>query len=161
MVQAILALKDEPMAGDRTVFIEDYDLALAQQVVAGCDVWLNLPRAPLEASGTSGMKVALNGGLNLSVLDGWWCEGFDGTNGWAITTDAVPDGAAQDARDANALYGLLEREIVPMFYERDERGVPRAWVRRIKASLRSIGPAFVSTRMLNDYIVHIYRPPAA
>ncbi len=157
MVQTILALKDEPMAGDRTVFLEDYDLALAQQVVAGCDVWLNLPRAPLEASGTSGMKAALNGGLNLSVLDGWWCEGFDGTNGWAISADAAPDGA-QDGRDADALYGLLEREIVPMFYERDERGVPRAWVRRIKASLRSIGPAFVSTRMLNDYIAQVYRP---
>ncbi len=159
MVQTILALKNEPMAGDRTVFLEDYDLALAQQVVAGCDVWLNLPRAPLEASGTSGMKAALNGALNLSVLDGWWSEGFDGTNGWAIRTDAVPDGALQDARDADALYGLLEREIVPMFYERDDRGVPRAWVRRIKASLRSIGPAFVSARMLNDYVVRVYRPP--
>jgi starch phosphorylase len=158
IVQVILALKNEPMAGDRTVYLEDYDLALAQQVIAGCDVWLNLPRAPLEASGTSGMKAALNGGLNLSVLDGWWCEGYDGTNGWGIRTDEVPDGAPQDARDADALYGLIEREIVPTFYERDDRGVPRAWVRRIKASLRTIGPAFTSTRMLNDYLARVYSP---
>ncbi len=160
IVQIILALKDEPMAADRAVFLEDYDLALAQHVVSGCDVWVNLPRAPLEASGTSGMKAALNGALNLSVLDGWWCEGFDGTNGWAIHADPVPDGALQDARDADELYGLLEREIVPTFYERDDASVPHAWVRRIKASLRSIGPAFTSARMLNDYVVKAYRAHA-
>ncbi len=157
MVQAILALKNERMASDRTVFLEDYDLSLAQRIVAGCDVWLNLPRAPLEASGTSGMKAALNGGLNLSVLDGWWCEGFDGANGWAI-----PGGPGrEDAQDAAQLYDLLEREIVPLFYERDERGVPRAWVRRMKASLRTIAPAFVSARMLGDYVTTVYRSPAA
>lgn len=161
IVQTILALKNEPMAGDRTVFLEDYDLALARRVVSGCDVWLNLPRAPLEASGTSGMKSALNGGLNLSVLDGWWCEAFDGSNGWAIPADAVPDGDVQDARDADVLYRILEREIVPAFYERDDRGVPRAWVRRIKASLRTIGPAFATTRMLNDYLVRVYAPAGA
>jgi starch phosphorylase len=160
MVQSILALKNQPMAGDRTVFLEDYDLAMAQEVVAGCDVWLNLPRAPLEASGTSGMKAALNGGLNLSVLDGWWCEGYDGKNGWAIEAPPSPDGAIQDARDADELYRLLEREIVPAFYERDEGGVPRRWLRLVKASLRSLAPAFVSTRMLNDYAATVYGRPA-
>src|SRR5205814_8364726 len=132
----------------RVTFLEDYDLALAARLVAGCDLWVNLPRPPLEASGTSGMKSALNGGLNLSVLDGWWDEAYEGTNGWAVQGDPTLDLVTQDLRDASVLYDLMENEIVPEFYERDEAGIPRAWVQRIKASLRTIGPAFCATRML-------------
>jgi glycogen phosphorylase len=153
-VQVVFGLKRE--AGSRVAFLEDYDLTIARMLVAGCDVWVNLPRPPLEASGTSGMKAALNGGLNLSVLDGWWCEGFDGSNGWAINSEPTPDTRMQDARDAGALYGLLEREVVPLFYQRDAEGVPRGWIQRIKSSLRTIGPAFCTTRMVHDYLVHVY-----
>ncbi|HEY3354359.1 MAG TPA: alpha-glucan family phosphorylase [Polyangia bacterium] len=157
IVQQIFALKEQPFASARVVFLEDHDLAAAAQLVAGCDVWLNLPRPPMEASGTSGMKAALNGGLNLSVLDGWWCEGFDGANGWAIPGDPGPDDIRQDARDAAALYDLLERDVVPLFYERDAHGVPRGWVQRIRASLRSLGPVFNTARAMHDYLVQIYR----
>jgi starch phosphorylase len=159
IVQTIFALKGEPLAAERVVFLEDHDMEMARQLVSGCDLWLNLPRPPLEASGTSGMKAAINGGLNLSVLDGWWCEGFDGTNGWAIRSDPAQDFMSQDAPDAEALYLLLEREVVPLFYDRDARGVPRGWVQRVKASLRSIGPRFNVTRTLNDYVTRMYRSP--
>jgi len=152
----IFNLKSDARSGGRTAFLEDYDIGLASILTAGCDVWVNLPRPPLEASGTSGMKAALNGGLNLSVLDGWWAEAYDGTNGWAIDGTADPDHGAQDARDAAALYDLLESELKPLFYTRDARGVPRGWVARIKASLRTVGPRFCATRMLDDYIRNIY-----
>ncbi len=157
MVQTVFALKGNPAAGARVAFIEDYDLAMARVLVAGCDVWLNLPRPPLEASGTSGMKAALNGGLNLSVLDGWWCEGFDGTNGWTIRGDGGPDEARQDEHDASALYDLLEREVVPLFNDRGADGIPHGWLARVKASLRSLGPAFNTARTVNDYAVQVYR----
>ncbi len=157
IVQAIFALKAEQGVSARVIFLEDYDLALAPSVLAGCDVWVNLPRPPNEACGTSGMKAALNGGLNLAVLDGWWWEGFDGHNGWAIRSDESVDPWDQDGRDAEALYDLLEREVVPLFHDRDAAGVPHAWVRLIKASLRSIVPAFCSTRMLRDYLATVYR----
>jgi starch phosphorylase len=143
--------------GERVAFIEDYDMGLAAQLVAGCDVWINVPRPPLEASGTSGMKAALNGGLNLSVLDGWWAEGYDGTNGWAIEGDPSLDPEEQDARDGRALYDLLEGEVVPSFYQRDRSGVPDGWVRRVKASLRTIGPRFCATRMMREYLETMYR----
>ena len=156
-VQTIFAYKNEPFAGARVAFLEDYDIALAQQLVAGCDVWLNMPRPPLEASGTSGMKAALNGGLNLSVLDGWWCEGYDGTNGWAIHSDPGPDEVTQDGRDAAALYRLLEEEIVPLFYERGASGVPRGWVERIRASLRTLPARFSTARTVHEYLVRVYR----
>jgi starch phosphorylase len=156
MVQAVFALKGAPVAGARVVFLEDYDLDVARTLVAGCDVWVNLPRPPMEASGTSGMKAAMNGVLNLSVLDGWWSEAFDGQNGWAIRSEAGLDEPIQDGRDADALYGLLEREVVPQFYERDAAGLPRAWLRRVRASLRSLGPAFNTARTINDYVVHVY-----
>jgi starch phosphorylase len=156
MVQAIFALKEQPFAADRVVFLEDYDLELARALVAGCDVWVNLPRPPLEASGTSGMKAAANGALNLSVLDGWWCEGYDGANGWAIASAPGPDLLLQDGRDAEALYGLLEREVVPLFYERDASGLPRGWLRRVKASLRTLPPRFNTARALDEYARRIY-----
>jgi starch phosphorylase len=143
-------------AGLQVTFLEDYDLTLAALLVVGCDVWLNLPRPPLEASGTSGMKAALNGGLNLSVLDGWWAEAYDGANGWAIPGDVEDDVEEQDRRDAEAFYSTIENEVVPLFYERDASGVPRGWVGRIKASLRTIGPRFSATRMLGDYLARSY-----
>ncbi|MGE5686797.1 MAG: alpha-glucan family phosphorylase [Gemmatimonadota bacterium] len=155
--QQLFPMRSAEVIGRRVCFLDDYDLSMAIELVRGCDVWLNLPRPPQEASGTSGMKAALNGGLNLSVLDGWWEEAFDGSNGWGIGGDVAPDHAAQDARDAGALYDLLEREVVPLFYERDKQGIPRGWVRRIKQSLRTIGPRYSSQRMLEDYVATAYR----
>lgn len=158
IAQRMFELKRSPAVADRVVFVEDYDLRVAGPIVAGCDVWLNLPRPPMEASGTSGMKVALNGGLNLSVLDGWWREAYDGSNGWAIDGDVDPDEAAQDARDAEAVYDLLENEVKRLFYERDERGIPVGWLAKVRASLRTLGPRFCATRMLEDYVQRVYRP---
>jgi starch phosphorylase len=143
---------------NRVVFLEDYDLSVAPSLVAGCDLWLNLPRPPLEASGTSGMKAALNGGLNLSVLDGWWCEGYDGQNGWAIDGSPSDDRTLQDEHDAKAFYDLIENEVKPLFFARDANGIPVGWLARVRSSLRSLGPMFSSTRMLNDYVEQIYRP---
>jgi starch phosphorylase len=142
---------------ERVAFLEDYDMGMAAPLVAGCDVWINVPRPPLEASGTSGIKASLNGGLNLSVLDGWWSEAYDGTNGWAIEGNGSLDPEEQDARDGHALYDLLENEVAPSFYERDRSGVPVGWVRRVKASLRTIGPRFSATRMMREYLETTYR----
>jgi starch phosphorylase len=138
------------------VFVENHDLRTAAKLVAGCDVWLNMPTPPLEASGTSGMKAAVNGGLNLSVLDGWWEEAFDGTNGWGIASDPDTEPAERNAADAAALYDLLEHQVLPEFHERDVAGIPRAWVGRIKTSLRTVGPRFCATRMLRDYLASVY-----
>jgi len=154
--QRMFDLKRVPEVGNKVVFLEDYDLSSASTVVAGCDVWLNLPRPPLEASGTSGMKAALNGCLNLSVLDGWWMEAHDGENGWAIDGTVDPDEGAKDERDAWALYDLLEGEVKPLFYNRDARGVPSAWVEKVRSSLRSLGPRYCATRMLDDYVSQVY-----
>src|SRR6266545_4613391 len=143
--------------GERVAFLEDYDMGMAAQLVSGCDVWINVPRPPLEASGTSGMKASLNGALNLSVLDGWWSEAYDGTNGWAIEGDGSLDPEEQDARDGRALYDILESEVAPSFYERDRSGIPAEWVRRVKASLRTIGPRFCATRMMREYLETTYR----
>ena len=150
--------KSDPRRGGRVAFIEDYDIGIGSLLTSGCDVWVNLPRPPLEASGTSGIKAAVNGTLNLSVLDGWWAEAWDGTNGWGIAAAEDPNHAVVDARDATAFYELLEKEVVPLFYERDARGVPRGWVARMKASLRTIGPRFCATRMLDEYVRNIYPP---
>ena len=151
-------LKSDPRLGGRVAFLEEYDIGLASILTNGCGVWINLPRPPLEASGTSGMKAAYNGELNLSVLDGWWAEAYDGSNGWAIDGSEDADAAAKDARDAAALFDLLEREIIPMYYDRDAAGIPHAWIARIKASLRTIGPRFCATRMLDEYARKIYTP---
>ncbi|MBJ7595715.1 MAG: alpha-glucan family phosphorylase [Candidatus Dormibacteraeota bacterium] len=154
--QGVFTFKELAHAAERVAFLDNYDLGIASQLVAGCDLWVNLPRPPLEASGTSGMKSVLNGGLNLSVLDGWWTEAYDGANGWAISGDAVYDNHVQDSRDAAALYDLLEHEVAPLFYTRGSDGVPHDWVRRIKRSLRTNGPRFTATRMVHDYIDSAY-----
>ncbi|HEX4777350.1 MAG TPA: hypothetical protein VFW74_11305, partial [Acidimicrobiia bacterium] len=131
-----------------------------------CDVWLNVPRPPFEASGTSGMKAALNGGLNVSVLDGWWAEAYDGANGWAVDGDRDDgrddelDDDERDRRDASSLLDILERDVVPLFSRREPDGIPHAWVARVKASLRTIGPRFCATRMLQDYERAVYGVPS-
>jgi starch phosphorylase len=160
ILQGVLRLKAEPLVSEHVAFLHDYDMGIAERLVAGCDVWLNLPRYPLEASGTSGMKAALNGGLNLSVLDGWWDEAYDregGTNGWAIRPDpsAAPD--VQDARDAASLYDTLETQVVPLWADRGSDGIPHRWCAKVKASLASIGPRFCATRMVDDYLQTSYR----
>jgi glycogen phosphorylase len=155
-LQDLFRLKRERGLAQRIVFVEDYDLDVARRLVAGCDVWVNLPRRPMEASGTSGMKATFNGGLQLSVLDGWWAEGYDGTNGWAIPGDEDTDHAAADERDAARFYELLEGEVVPTFYDRDADGIPRAWCARIKYALVTCAPRFTATRMVDDYVERIY-----
>jgi len=151
----VLQLRNDPEAGTRLVFLEDYDLRFAPMMVAGVDVWLNVPRFPMEASGTSGMKVADNGGLNLSVLDGWWEEGCNDNNGWGIRS-IEGDWGAQDHHDANALFDILEQQVVPLFYQRDADGIPHAWLERVKSSLASLVWAFSSERMLREYVVKMY-----
>lgn len=151
-VQAWVTFAQRPEVAGRVVFLEDYDLALAQRLVQGVDAWLNTPRRPWEACGTSGMKTLVNGGLNVSTLDGWWAEAYDDACGWAI------DGKGTDAGDAESLYRLLENEIVPCFYERDAHGVPTRWVRRMRASMSRLAPRFSSNRMLLDYLQGFYLP---
>jgi len=158
VVQELYRFKDLPDVIERVVFLHDYDLGTAAPLVRGRDLWLNLPRPPLEASGTSGMKAVINGGLHLSVLDGWWAEAYDGTNGWALRGDVHPDPVVQDAQDAGSLYDLFEQEVGPAFYDRDFDGLPRSWLKRIRASIRTLAPAFCTGRMLDDYIERIYRP---
>jgi starch phosphorylase len=156
MLQELFELKPTPEVAGRVVYLEDYDLATAAILVQGADVWLNLPRPPLEASGTSGMKAAINGSLHLSVLDGWWAEAYDGSNGWALSGEVCEDEEAQDARDSAELRRLLGSEVVPLFYERGADGIPKGWLERIRASLRSIGPQFSAQRMLRDYTEQAY-----
>jgi starch phosphorylase len=141
--------------GRRIIFLEDYDLHLTPRIVSGVDLWLNLPRPPLEASGTSGMKVALNGGLNLSVLDGWWAEAYDGANGWGIESPEADPGT-QDDHDAQALLDLLEHEVIPLFYARDPDGLPRQWLQRVKLAMRTLIPYFAAQRMLREYVDGMY-----
>jgi starch phosphorylase len=143
----------------RGVFLEDYDLSIAPPLVAGVDLWLNLPRPPLEASGTSGMKVVLNGGLNLSVADGWWEEGYDGTNGWNIVSPQA-DAHQQDEHDAEALFSLLQNEVVPLFYARGPDGLPHLWLQKVKSSMRGLIPQFSAHRMLLEYVSKLYSPDA-
>ncbi len=146
----------------RIVFLEDYDMYVARLLVQGVDVWLNTPRRPLEASGTSGQKAAVNGALNLSVLDGWWIEGYRPELGWAIgRLDSMGDDDAQDSEDAASLYDLLEREVVPTFFERDADGLPRRWISRMKGSIRELLPVFSCARMVREYAEKAYMPLAS
>jgi starch phosphorylase len=139
----------------KAVFLADYDLRLAEHMVQGVDVWINTPKPPWEACGTSGMKVLVNGGLNLSSLDGWWSEAFRPEVGWAIPGDGTSDEA-----DATHLYELLERDVIPAFYDRDAMGVPKGWVARMRASMGSLTPAFSANRALGEYAERYYLPAA-
>ncbi|RJL25122.1 alpha-glucan family phosphorylase [Bailinhaonella thermotolerans] len=162
LIQQIVKFADDPAVRHRIVFLPDYDMALGQLLVQGCDVWMNNPLRPLEACGTSGMKAALNGGLNLSIRDGWWDEWYDGNNGWAIpTADGVTDPERRDELEAAALYDLIEREVSDRFYDRDGDGPPRRWLEMVKHTLRSLGPKVLAGRMLRDYVVDLYAPAAA
>jgi starch phosphorylase len=156
LVQQLFGVNADRRAIERVVFLEDYDLGVAARLVRGCDAWINVPRPPLEASGTSGMKSAVNGGVQISVLDGWWAEAYDGANGWALAGDVEDDHGAQDARHADELFGLLEREVVPEFYARDGAGIPQAWIARVKRSMRTLIPAYSATRMVADYEQRVY-----
>ena len=145
----------------RAIFLEDYDMSLAQELVQGVDVWINTPRRPWEACGTSGMKLLVNGGLNLSSLDGWWAEAHRSGVGWALGDAQEHEGSTRDGAEAEELYRLLEDEIVPAFFARDAQGVPRAWVARIRASMSLLAPEFSSNRMMRDYVERCYLPAAA
>jgi starch phosphorylase len=158
LVQRLFEFKGHPEVARRVVYLDDYDLALGAAMVRGCDIWVNVPRPPLEASGTSGIKSAVNGGLQLSVLDGWWPEAYDGSNGWAIGGEVDPDLGAQDWRHAQELYALLCDAAVPTYYSRDESGLPVEWLGMVRAALRTIGPRFGAGRMIRDYVERIYPP---
>ena len=144
------------------MFIEDYDINVGRHLVQGVDVWLNNPRRPLEASGTSGQKVVLNGGLNLSVLDGWWAEAYDGLNGFAIGDgrDAHVDRRPRRARRARRCCDVLRDEVVPLYYDRDRDGLPRDWIARMKRAIRTLGWRFSADRMVMDYVLRCYIPAA-
>lgn len=163
-IQRWFRFLQRPEVRPHAIFLEDYDIALAQQLVQGVDVWINTPRRPWEACGTSGMKVLVNGGLNLSELDGWWAEAYSPEVGWALNDGAGhwdPESAVRaDAADAARLYELLEREVVPLFYERDAAGIPRRWVARMRASMSTLTPRFSTNRMLREYIEKLYIPAA-
>ncbi|MBV9206219.1 MAG: alpha-glucan family phosphorylase [Actinobacteria bacterium] len=162
LIQQMVQFADSPDVRRRIVFLPDYDMAMAHALVQGCDVWLNNPLRPLEASGTSGMKAALNGALNVSVRDGWWDEWYDGGNGWEIpSADGVSDPARRDKLEAEALYDLLAKSVAPLFYETDADGVPLGWVERIRHTLRSLGPKVQAERMVREYVTELYAPAAA
>jgi glycogen phosphorylase len=158
-LQRIYRRAIDPAFGGRIAFVEDYDLHVAHFLVQGCDVWLNTPRQPYEASGTSGMKASINGALHLSTGDGWWAEGYTGANGWLIDGGVASDNpAAVDAADAEALYRLLEEEVVPTFYERDATKIPRRWLRMVKEAIRTTMPRFSARRMVKQYAERMYAP---
>ena len=161
ILQEIAQMMRDPELGDKFVFIEDYDINVGRYLVQGVDVWLNNPRRPLEASGTSGQKVVLNGGLNLSILDGWWAEAYDGLNGFAIGTGRVHSSQeVHDMRDTEDLYRVLVDEVIPLFYQRDRDGLPRGWIRRMKRTIRTLGWRFNADRMVMDYTQKCYVPAA-
>jgi starch phosphorylase len=162
LIQQIVRFADDPAVRHRIVFLPNYDIAMALTLYPGCDVWLNNPLRPLEACGTSGMKSALNGGLNLSVLDGWWDEWYDGENGWAIpTADGIDDPERRDDLEAAALYELIDGSVAPRFYDRDERGLPTRWLEMVRHTLASLGPRVLASRMVADYVRQLYIPAAA
>jgi glycogen phosphorylase len=161
LIQELVRFADDPEVRHRIVFLPNYDIAMAQPLYPGCDVWLNNPLRPYEACGTSGMKAALNGGLNLSILDGWWDEWYDGSNGWAIpSADGVEDADRRDDLEAAALYDLVEKEVAPRFYDVDHDGVPARWIEMVRHTLKSLGPKVLATRMVRDYVRQLYTPAA-
>jgi starch phosphorylase len=162
LIQRIFQISRMPEFFGKIVFLENYDMNMARHLVSGVDVWLNNPRRPLEASGTSGQKAAANGVPNFSALDGWWEEGFDGSNGWAIGESRLyKDEATQDEADALSLYAVLEDEIIPMYYERDANGIPHAWLQRMKNAVATNAPLYSMDRQVKDYVTHYYLPAMA
>lgn len=160
VLREIKQLMLTPEFAGNIVFLDDYDMGLARALVSGCDVWLNNPVAPLEASGTSGIKAAANGTLNLSILDGWWAEAYDGLNGWGLAPISVQDPQRRDALEAECIFDTLEEEVVPLYYARNGAGYPEGWVRRSKHAMATVIPAFNMSRVVNDYAEGIYRPAA-
>jgi len=161
ILQQIAELMRDPLFAERFVFVEDYDINVGRHFVQGVDVWLNNPRRPLEASGTSGQKVVLNGGLNLSVLDGWWAEAYDGKNGFAIGTGRTHSNmSVHDTRDGEDLMRALREEVIPLYYQRDRDGLPRGWIKRMKRTIRTLGWRFNADRMVMDYTLKCYVPAA-
>jgi starch phosphorylase len=161
VLQQIAQMMRNSQFADKFVFVEDYDMNVGRHFVQGVDVWLNNPRRPLEASGTSGQKVVLNGGLNLSVLDGWWAEAYDGLNGFAIGTGRTHTNMSiHDSRDGDELYRVLRDEVIPLFYQRDRDGLPRGWIKRMKRTIRTLGWRFNADRMVMDYVLKCYVPAA-
>ena len=153
-------LRGPPELRGHLVFIENYDIHVARMMVSGCDVWLNNPRRPLEASGTSGMKCGVHGCLNLSILDGWWREGFDSSNGFAIGDDSHPDDVKeQDRRDGENLYGVLTEEVIPCFFNRDANGIPRQWIQKIRRAMTTLIAQYSTDRMVRDYAERYYQTP--
>jgi starch phosphorylase len=161
LIQRVANTRLDPQFKDRVAFIEDYDINVCRHMVQGVDVWLNNPRRPLEASGTSGEKAVLNGGLNLSILDGWWAEAYDGSNGFAIGKGRSHASEERtDRRDAEALYEVLEKEVVPVFYTRDADGIPHGWIKRMMNSIGTLAWRFSAHRMVMDYTRVMYVPAA-
>jgi starch phosphorylase len=161
LARRVATLGDDPRFAGRVVFVENYSMHVGRQLVQGVDAWLNTPRRPLEACGTSGQKCILNGVLNLSILDGWWAEAYDGSNGFAIGHGKVhADPEVQDARDALALFDTLEQQAVPLYYERDRRGLPRGWIARVKRAIRTLAWRYNADRMVTDYVRECYLPAA-
>ncbi|HQV93807.1 MAG TPA: alpha-glucan family phosphorylase [Anaerolineales bacterium] len=157
LIQQVYQTVKKAETGGRIVFIEDYDMNLARYLVQGVDVWMNTPRRPFEASGTSGMKAALNGALNFSVLDGWWREAYNGKNGWSIGRDEqIDDSDQQDAEDAESLYSTLENEIIPLYYDRDPKEISHEWIARVKDNLKTNIPKFSTRRMVKEYVENLY-----
>ncbi|MEY2474798.1 MAG: glycogen phosphorylase, partial [Actinomycetota bacterium] len=161
MISEIVQFSRDPDVRSRFTFVPDYDISVARTMYQGSDVWLNTPRRPQEACGTSGEKAALNGALNLSILDGWWDEMFDGRNGWAISSaEDLEDLSRRDSLEAASLFDLLEHQVVPIYYDREDDDVPRRWIERVRHSLRTLGPQVVATRMVKDYVTEMYEPTA-
>ncbi len=161
LIQQVVRFTEDPELRDRIVFLPDYDISMARDIYAGCDVWLNNPVRPMEACGTSGMKSAMNGGLNLSILDGWWDEMADGDNGWAIpSAEGVPDEHRRDDLEAEALYSLLEESVIPLFYNRTSMDVPERWVQMVRHTIARLGPKVEAARMVRDYTTALYGPAA-
>lgn len=156
-IQHIIEMSHHPQLHGRVVFLENYDMNIARYLIAGADVWLNNPRRPFEASGTSGQKAVIHGGLNLSIMDGWWREAFDGTNGWAIGDDSSdPHPETQDEKDSHALLSALSTQVIPEFFDRDRSGIPRRWIKRMRRSMRTLLPVYNTDRMLAEYVRKYY-----
>jgi len=157
ILQELMSINHDSNWQRRAVFIEDYDQEVARYLVQGVDVWMNLPRRPMEASGTSGMKAAMNGVLNFSILDGWWMEAFNGENGFVIgNTDEFSSDSVADTEEAESLYQTLENEIIPLFYNKNEGGIPIEWVSRMKNAIATITSQFSSDRMVGEYLTKVY-----